>query len=333
MTETDVNEGGRHLLYLNEQAIRDAVSMKDVIDAIDATYELYSKNDFQMPERLQVKEGDNTLLLMPSIIENAIGTKLVTIFPNNKEHPTLHGLVILNDSKTGQINCLLEGSFLTGLRTGAIGGSAVRHLTDKNVSKLALIGTGVQGLYQTIAACSEREFTDVYLYNRSPEKIAHFKEVLKTWLGDRVVLHTADSLEEAIEDADVIITATTSTVPVLPDDKDLLKDKVVIGVGSFQPTMREFPQSLYEVTDQIYIDTEHAIEESGDLIHPLKEGWITENQLENMASFLTASKKVTKKKGRSVIFKSTGMALFDVVVGELIYQKALEKGVGIELDG
>jgi len=320
------------LLYLSEQAIRDAVTMKDVIDAIDATYELYSKNEFQMPERLQVKEGDNTLLLMPSVIENAIGTKLVTIFPNNKEHPTLHGLVILNDSNTGQIKSLLEGSFLTGMRTGAIGGSAVRHLTDESVSKLALIGTGVQGLYQAIAACTERKFTDIYLYNRSPDKIPAFKEELKSWIGEDITLHTATTQEDAVRDAEVIITATTSTEPVLPDDKELLKDKVVIGVGSFQPAMREFPQSLYEVTDKIYLDTEHAIEESGDLIHPLEQGWIKEDQLKNMANFLSDKELVQKKKGRSVIFKSTGMALFDVVVADIIYKKAVEKGVGEKLD-
>lgn len=320
------------MLYLNEQAIRDAVTMKDAVNAIDTAYKLYEKNEFQMPERLQVKENDNTLLLMPSIIEGAIGTKLVTIFPNNIEHPTLHGLVILIDSKTGQIKCLIDGSFLTGLRTGAIGGSAVRNLTDEGVSKLAVIGTGVQGLYQTIAACIEREFKDIYLYNRSPERIPAFQEELRSWLGEDIRLHAADSREAAVRHAEVIITATTSDNPVLPDDKELLKDKVVIGVGSFQPTMREFPESLYELADKIYLDTDHAIEESGDIIHPLEQGWINEEKLENMASFIAGSKKVNKEAGRSVVFKSTGMALFDVVVGKLVYQKALEKGVGMKLD-
>ncbi|MFA1818796.1 ornithine cyclodeaminase family protein [Virgibacillus oceani] len=320
------------MLYLNEQAIRDAVTMKDVIDAIDATYKLYKKNDFQMPERMQVKEGDDTLLLMPCITEDAIGTKLVTLFPNNTKHPTLHGLVILNDSNTGQVKGLIDGSFLTGFRTGAIGGSAVRHLTDNDATKLAIIGTGVQGLYQSIAACAERDITDIYLYNRSPEKIPAFKEKLRGWLGDDIQLHTADSADIAVENAEVIITATTSNEPVLPDNKELLKDKVVIGVGSFQPTMREFPKTLYELTDKIYIDTDHAVEESGDIADPLEKSWIKSDAIENMAAFLADSKKVNKEKGRSVVFKSTGMALFDVVVGNLVYQKAIEKGVGMKLD-
>ncbi|WP_164217999.1 ornithine cyclodeaminase family protein [Virgibacillus sp. YIM 98842] len=318
--------------YLNEQAIREAVSMKDVIDAIDAAYKLYAKNEFRMPERMQVQEGDNTLLLMPCLTETAIGTKLVTLFPNNIEHPTLHGLIILNDSQTGEIKSIIDGSFLTGLRTGAIGGSAVRHLAGEDVSSLAIIGTGVQGLYQSIAACTERKFTDIYLYNRSPEKIPSVKEKLYSWLGSDIHLHTADSAEAAVQNAEVIITATTSKTPVLPDDKALLKDKLVIGVGSFQPDMREFPKSLYEITDSIYVDTDHAVEESGDLAEPLEKGWIAKETIENMADFLAGSRKVIKEKGGSIVFKSTGMALFDVVVGNLVYEKALEKGAGTKLN-
>src|SRR5690606_7069085 len=139
--------------------------------------------------RMQVKEGDDTLLLMPCLTKDAIGTKLVTLFPNNVEHPTLHGLVILNDSKTGRVKGLIDGAFLTGFRTGAIGGSAVRHLAGEEVSTLAVIGTGVQGLYQSIAACTERRFTDIYLYNRSPEKIPAFKKELQSWLSDDIQLH------------------------------------------------------------------------------------------------------------------------------------------------
>lgn len=320
------------MLYLSEQAIREAVTMKDVVDAIDETYELFASNAYHMPQRMQVKKNDNTLLLMPGFTEDVIGTKLVTIFPNNMEDPTLHGLVILNDSKTGKINCLIDGSFLTGLRTGAIGGSAVRHLADEDVSKLAIIGTGVQGLYQAIAACTERAFTDIYLYNRSLDKIPAFKENLRSWLGDEIRLHTANSVEEAMRSAEVIITATTSNEPVLADDLEVLKDKVIIGVGSFQPNMREFPESLYEVAEKIYIDTDHAVAESGDLLDPLENGWITEEKIESMASIITGAKKVNIENGRSVVFKSTGSALFDVVVGNLVYQKAKEHGVGMKLE-
>ncbi len=119
---------------------------------------------------MHVQDGDNTLLLMPCFTGDAIATKLVTIFPNNQTHPTLHGLVVLNSNETGEVKGVLNGSFLTGMRTGAIGGSAVRHLAREDAASLAVIGTGTQGFYQAIAACTERPIKHIYLYNRSNEK-------------------------------------------------------------------------------------------------------------------------------------------------------------------
>ena len=319
------------MLFLSEKDIKEAVTMKDVIDAIDATYDVYESGNFQMPQRMQVKEGDNTLLLMPCFTGDAIGTKLVTIFPNNQTLPTLHGIVVLNDSETGDIKGILNGSFLTGMRTGAIGGSGVRHLAKHDASSLAIVGTGVQGLYQAIAACTERPIREIYLFNRSPEKIAAFTKSLQEWIGTDAFIHESDSVEEAVKEAEIVITATTSKQPVLPDNPELLKNKLVIGVGSFQPTMREFPESLYKVADQVMVDTEHAIEESGDIATPAEEGWIDRGSIMTMSEQISKKSAGVAEAGKTVVLKTTGMALFDVVVANLIYQKAKEKGAGTEL--
>ncbi|WP_404455084.1 ornithine cyclodeaminase family protein [Virgibacillus necropolis] len=317
------------MLYLNKDDILKAVSMKDVIDAIDAAYEVYHSQQFIMPTRMQVSDEDNTLLLMPCITKDTIGTKLVTSFPNNTDKPVLHGLVILNSQENGEIKALIDGSFITGFRTGAIGGSAIRHLAKDDASKLAIIGTGVQGLYQAVAACTERSITDIYLFNRSPEKIPSFIDSLQQWIDDTINIHVMDSAEEAITHAEIIMTATTSKEPVLPDKPELLATKLIIGIGSFQPDMREFPKSLYTLANHILIDTEDAIEESGDIATPLEKNWIKRDSIQSMASFIASKKQV--EEGKTVVFKSTGMALFDVVVTNLIYQRALEKEVGQNL--
>src|SRR5699024_5576368 len=147
--------------------------------------------------------------------------------------PSLHGLVIVNCAETGKINALIEGSFLTGMRTGAIGGSAARHLASDDVDSLAIIGAGVQGLYQAIAICTERNIKDIYIYNRSPEKVPAFIEKLQDWLGTDIKMHLAESPESALEHANIVVTTTTSTEHVLPNDESLLKGKLFIGVGSF----------------------------------------------------------------------------------------------------
>ncbi|TRM12108.1 ornithine cyclodeaminase family protein [Lentibacillus cibarius] len=319
------------MLFLSEQNIKEAVSMKDVIDAVDATYSVYASGEFQMPERMHVQDGDNTLLLMPCFTSDAIATKLVTIFPNNETHPTLHGLVVLSDNETGEVKSVLNGSFLTGMRTGAIGGSAVRHLAGEQTSSLAVIGTGTQGFYQTVAACTERPIEHIYLYNRSQEKIEAFKTAILNWIDSPVQVHPMSSAEEAIRDADIVITATTSKEPVLPDFPDLLKNKLFIGIGSFQPTMREFPQSLYSIADTVMVDTEHAIAESGDIATPLEEGWINKEAITTMSHHVTSESQIYSRKNGTILFKSTGMALFDVVVANLMYQKAQQNGTGTNL--
>lgn len=320
------------MLFLNKSHIRQSVTMTDIIDAIDQAYEIYNSNNFHMPTRMHISEKENTLLLMPCFTSDSLGTKLVTVFPNNKTVPIINGLVILNNNETGEIKALLDGSFLTALRTGAVGGSAVRHLARKNASKLAIIGAGTQGFYQAVAACTEREISDIYIYSRTKQKIPQFIEDLYEQIDDHINIHHANTAEDAVQYSDIIITATTSFDPVLPDNPKVLKGKLIVGIGSFQPTMREFPKSLYQLTDHILIDTKDAIHETGDLAIPIEKEWIEKADVQLMSSHVSKHKEVKYSAERSIIFKSTGMALFDVVVANLVYQKAIEKEVGNQLD-
>ncbi|MGP4073315.1 ornithine cyclodeaminase family protein [Piscibacillus sp. B03] len=319
--------------YLNEEAIWKCVTMSDVIDAIDESYRVYDKGSFEMPTRSQIQDGDNTLILMPCMSDSSIGTKLVTSFPNNKTLPTLHSLVILNDHDNGSIQSIMDGGFLTGLRTGAIGGSAVRHLAKQNARSLAVIGTGVQGYYQTLAACSERNIQDIYLYNRSIHKIPDFIEKLRPHVSSTTRFHICQSTDYAVQKADIIITATTSKTPVLPKDDSLYHGKLVIGVGSFQPTMQEFPNALFSSAQAFYIDSHDAKKESGDVINPIKNGLYDESGIQPFSEVIKLEMKPEQfnyEEG-SVIFKSTGMALFDVVVASDIYERSTELNVGTEL--
>lgn len=316
--------------FLNENDIWKCVSMSDVIDAIDESYRVYEEGTFTMPTRTQLKDGDNTLILMPCISKTSIGTKLVTSFPNNQDLPTLHSLVILNDHENGSIQAIMDGAFLTGLRTGALGGSAVRHLAKPDVQSLAVIGTGVQGFYQTLAACAEREIKEIYLYNRSLHKIPDFIDELNVHLNESIRIHICQSVNQAVKDAEIIITATTSETPVLPEDETLYHGKLVIGIGSFQPTMQEFPNVLFKTAKHFYIDSHDAKKESGDVINPIKKGLYDDSHIHFFSTVIkneTHSSQLNYDEG-SVVFKSTGMALFDVVVASNIFERSEKMKVG-----
>lgn len=321
------------MIYLSEEVIDQTVSMKEVMDGIDQAYAVYEEENFNMPTRFRVQDKNNTMVLMPCFVEDYITTKLVTIFPKNTEQnmPALNGLVALHCNKTGIAKALMDGTFITGIRTGAVGGSAIRHLAREDVRKLAVIGTGVQGYFQTLAACEARDFTDIYIYNRTGgEKVEKFVIELKKDLDPNIQIHISNSAQEAVEHAEVVITATTSNEPVIPNDVRLVENKLFVGIGSFQPNMREFPQAVFENASKMYIDTVDAMKESGDIIDPLEKTWMSKEQVQTFSSYL-AEDSTPMKNGETVIFKSTGMALFDAVVSAVIYEKAIEKQLGINL--
>ena len=139
-----------------------------------------------------------------------------------------------------------------------------------------------------------------------------------------VKLHKAATAEDLLDNTQVVITATTSLNPVLPDDEDLLRGKHFVGIGSYKPAVREFPRALYNLLETIYIDTDHALKESGDLIVPLKNNWINKDRIKTLGKYINQP----SPRSETTFFKSVGMALFDVCAAKLIYEKAKQKNLG-----
>lgn len=317
------------MIYLTETDILKAATIDEMLDAIEASLRIYEKKDFHMPQRLHVDHEDDVLLLMPCFTKDYFGTKVVTLFPDNpaKNVPVLNGIMVLNDAQTGVPLALLNGPALTAVRTAAVGAVSIRHLAPEDTRALGIIGAGVQGFYQARAACSARHITDVFIYDIYPEKASALKDKLLESIGD-VNVHSAACVEDLLENAQVVITATTSLEPVLPDEEDLLKGKHFVGIGSYKPDVREFPQALFGLLKTVYIDTEHALEESGDIIVPLRNGWLRRDQIMTLGRFLIDNDSESQERQETTLFKSVGMALFDVCASTLIYEKAIAKGLG-----
>ncbi|MCP5105063.1 MAG: ornithine cyclodeaminase family protein [bacterium] len=317
-----------NVLCLNEKDILNAVTLEEVMEAVESALLLYEKQEFHMPMRMHVEYKSDMLLLMPAFTPGVFGTKLVSLFPGNAEKgiPVLKGTMILNDGETGEPLALLNAAVLTALRTGAVGGVGVKYLAPKNVKRLGVVGAGVQGFHQALFATAVRDFSEVFVYDTDVSRSRALMEKLSR-RRPGLHLHAAESSPELVTHSDVIITATASMDPVLPDDETLLKGKHFIGIGSYRPAMREFPEALYKHLEHVYVDTEHAVEESGDLVIPLKNNWIDRKKV------LTLGKRIIKKDAsyETTLFKSVGMALFDVVVSKTIYQKALDKNLGQEI--
>jgi len=321
------------MIYLNEKDILQAVSFNDLLDAVEASMYIYEKKEYNMPQRLHIDHEEGTLLLMPCFTKDYYGTKLVSLFPHNPEKniPVLTGIMVLNDVETGQPLVLLNGPTLTALRTAAVGSVSIRHLTPENTQSLGIVGAGVQGFYQAWIACSARDLKNIYVFDLNPEKTAALVEKLSKVIPD-VKLHAESIVEDLLEKSQVVITATTSFEPVLPDKKELLARKHFVGIGSYKPTVREFPKALYNLVKKVFIDTDAALDESGDLIVPLQNNWIKQEQVMTLGRFLIESKSKDKVKTETTFFKSVGMALFDVCASKLIYESAIQKNLGQKIN-
>jgi ornithine cyclodeaminase len=320
------------MIYLTESDILKATTIDEMLDTIEASLRIYEKKDFHMPQRLHVDHEDNVLLLMPCFTKDYFGTKVITLFPDNpaKNVPVLNGIMVLNDAQTGLPLALLNGPVLTAVRTAAVGAVSIRHLAPDDAHAVGIIGAGVQGFYQARAACSARRITDVFVYDLYPEKASALKDKLLAAICD-VNVHQVARVEDLLENTQVVITATTSSEPVLPDEEKLLAGKHFVGIGSYKPDVREFPQALFSLLKTVYIDTEHALEESGDIIIPLRNNWLRQDQIITLGRFLIDNKSESQMRQETTFFKSVGMALFDVCASTLIYQKAIAKGMGQQI--
>ena len=193
------------------------------------------------------------------------------------------------------------------------------------MTRLGLIGAGVQGMQQVLAATAVRKFSQVLILDRITERVEPFISCLRSMIPG-VTVRQAQSPDELAGDSEVVITATNSLKPVLPDDKNLLLNKHIIAIGSYKPQMRELPDSLFKLIDHCFVDVNFALEESGDLIHPIEVGLLKQKQVTPLGKLIRGDVNIDLN--HTTLFKSVGMGLFDLFTAEWLYNRARLAGIG-----
>lgn len=324
------------MLLLSKEMIRQFFSLQDSISAVKDAFVLFSTGKVQVPLRTRIvtEEGNGAFLCMPSYCaeEKAACVKILNVFPSNiqKGMPSIHAQILIMDTETGVIKGILDGSYVTQLRTGAASGAALDLLAKKECKKGALIGTGGQAPAQLEAMISVRNIEEVQIFDTDYERAKEFAEQMTTELGHYGTNITAVSnADDAVMDADVIITVTTSTKPVF-DDKKVKSGATVCAVGSYQPHMQELPPALLARASKIYFDSQEAVlSESGDIIIPLKNGTITGEKFTGELGEVICGKVVGREDDEEIIiFETVGIAAQDLITAKYIFKKAQEEGYG-----
>lgn len=315
------------MLIINESALAQLTDWTSLTDQMIKAMIAYEDGDFVMPDRISMGFSNNSLLLMPAQSGKYFSTKLVSLFPDNpsKNEPVIKGIVVLNNGENGEPLAVINGAKLTAIRTAAVSAAGIRFTTPENVTSLGLIGAGVQGMHQILAACKVRPIKRIYILDKYTERAQTFIACLSSSLPDVQMLKVNTS-EELLEHSEVIITATNSNKPVLPDNAGLLRNKHIIAIGSYKPQMRELPDALFTLIDHCFVDVRFALEESGDLIHPIEMGLLKQKQVIPLGSLIRG--KVTADTQRTTLFKLVGMALFDLFTAQWFYEKAIRLDAG-----
>ena len=260
--------------------------------------------------------------------------KIVNVFPKNIEKgiPTTPAQVLLIDGKTGVVISVLDGTYVTQLRTGAASGAAFDVLANPTAKKGALIGTGGQAATQLEAMLAVRDLEEVKVYDINLQRTEEFVEKMNEELasyGTRII--AAKSSDEAIEDADMIVTVTPSSKPVFDGNK-VKAGATVSCVGSYQPHMQEMDSVILQRAGKIYFDSEEAVlSEAGDILIPLADGLITKEDFTGDLGDVLLGKVVGRETEEEIIvFKTVGIGTQDLVTAKHIYDKAVEQGIGTE---
>lgn len=302
------------------EEIRQKFSMKETMEAIEDFFN-QKEGDYISPDRMHVEDGENTALLMPAFYGNYYATKLVGVAPHNNKlgKETIHGLMILYNRETMEPLFMCDAIAITSLRTGALGGLGMKYLAKEDAKTLGIIGTGTQGWSHLQSALVAREMKEVHIFNRTEEKALDFKE--RAEKGFPHVTFHVSSVEELIKKSDIVVTTTTSTKPVLPElEISDWKGKLVVGVGSFRPAMQEISDQVLREADEVYVDAASALHESGDMIRAkdfrtdLEGAW-------DLEKIITDNHRPADPHDKTLIFKSVGASIFDLVTVQAVYEK------------
>jgi alanine dehydrogenase len=312
------------------------VSADDLIEAMELALRKFSAGDVVQPVRtvLPVGSGGELFAIMPACVREpaALGAKLVTIFGRNAELdlPTHLATVLLFSPETGALLSVLGGRYITAARTAAVSAVSANLLARDDAARLAIVGSGVQARSHLQALERIFEWSEVRVWSPTPEHQASFLDEMKPSTSARLV--GADSAEQAVQGADVVVLATSAAAPVVQSEW-ISAGAHVISVGACRPDQREMDPALVQ-RGRLFVDSRAAaLIESGDIMMGIQDHRFTASHIVGELGEVIAGKVEGRRSPRDVtIFKSVGLAVEDVLTAALAYQRALAQDAGQELE-
>ncbi|HKV46244.1 MAG TPA: ornithine cyclodeaminase family protein [bacterium] len=321
-------------LLLKESDLRRLLTMRDLVPLMERALAAFSGGAVVQPVRttIPVDAHNGLLALMPAYLhdQGALGFKEVTFYPGNAARglPTHLASILLHDPSTGALLAMMDGRLITEMRTAAVSAAATKHLARRGASVVAFLGAGVQARSHLEAlreVCAPRV---VRVWTRTMAHAGAFaREVAERYGVDATA---AGSAEEAVRDAEIVCTMTSSTVPVLRG-RWLAPGAHVNAVGAPRPDWRELDTAAVAQAG-LFVDSRAAAAvEAGDVLGPIREGAITPGHiLAEIGEVFSGRHPGRSGADQITLFKSLGLAVEDVATAQFAYERAREQKIGEE---
>lgn len=322
----------RETLLLSRKEVEAVLTMKDTIDAMAKAFADHIQKKTQMIKRRYVRPKTGRIGFMSAYVESfkSAGVKVVSTFhdnPSKYDLPSITATIILNDTDTGFPYSIMDGTFITMMRTGAVSALATKYLARKDSKIAGIIGAGVQGKGQLIGLMEVCNLKKAYCYSRTYLHRKEFAVEMSTKLGIDVI--PVDSAEKAVRNSDILATATPSMTPVIM--KNWVKPGTHINtVGGSSKGEQEIATEVFQ-TSKLVVDDFTNAAMLGQITQPVARGELKKEDIHAELGEIILSQKSGRTSDEEItVFVSSGMAIQDVATAHIVFQKAVRRGLGIK---
>jgi ornithine cyclodeaminase len=321
------------LRVLSANDVTRLLPMRDCIEVMERALAVFARGEVVQPVRLMTRTADESgvLALMPAHVGGiGFGFKAVTVFHGNDERglPSHQGLITLIDAETGTPLALMDGTRITAMRTAAVSAVATRHLARTDASVATIIGTGVQARTHAEALACVRELSEIRIVGRRPDAA----QQLAAELADRLPARAFDDAAAALDGADIVATVTASPAPVFAPEA-IAPGTHINAVGAYTATTREVPSETVAAARVFVDDRTAALSEAGDLLLAIADGAIDESHVVGTLGEVLIGQVQGRTDAQQItIFESLGLGLEDIAAASQVYGRALEDGIGTDVE-
>jgi ornithine cyclodeaminase/alanine dehydrogenase-like protein (mu-crystallin family) len=316
-------------VWLNEADVRAVLEPAELIDAMEAALAAFSAGEVVQPVRSALEMTERSFFfVMPALYagQGVMGSKLVTVVPENAArglHTHLAAITLL-DSATGELLALMDGRYVTEVRTAAVSAVSARHVARPDAHVLGILGSGVQAASHLSALRSVRELREVRVWSPTQANRERFA-------AEHPGARATESAADAVRGADIILVATSSATPVLRSEW-VADGAHVIAIGASRPTQQELDPALVARARLVVDSRAAALVEAGDIVRPIGEGLFGEDHVAAELGEVIAGRTAGRTRPDEVtLFKSLGLAVEDVAAAGLAYRRAVDRKMGLTL--